>query len=126
MGVINPLTLAGFIVAYTFMAAISAVSIVSTDAGVATDLINNSFNSQVVSVDAGVLEATNPLDAVLEVPKTAGNNFGILLRAMSFQAPIWGHSWSQPIAMIIASIMVAYVIVLGFFGIGLVLRILGR
>lgn len=126
MSLVSPITLAGFIVAYTIMVAVSAVSIGVNDAGVGIELINNTFSSEVVSVDAGVLEATNPLDAVVEVPKTASNNFSLLLRALAFQAPIWGYSWAQPIAVTIGSIMVAYIIALGFFGIGLVLRILGR
>ena len=126
MGVVNPVTLSAFIVTYTILAIVSAISISSNDALQAGDLIDNAFNPEIVTVDTAVLEADNPFEAVIEVPKTADNNFSLIVQALTFQAPIWDHSWTKPIIMIIGAIMAGYVIVLGFFGIGLVLRILGR
>ena len=125
MGVINPITMAGFILAYTLIGLVSAFSIVMSDAGPQTDLINTAFSGNITTVDTDILD-DNLFEAALEVPSASRNMLTLLIQSLTYQAPIWQHSWAQFFQYIHLSITAAYVIVLMFFGIGLLLRVLGR
>lgn len=126
MGLINPAVLAIFFVAYGLIGIISAVSIMSTDVGPQTALVNSAFSPNELQVDTSLLDATNPFEAVGSAPSSAQNNLGLIVDSLTFQAPIWQYSWAQPITIILSLVTAAYLIVLAVFGIGLVLRAFGR
>ncbi len=125
MGVINPITMAGFILAYTLIGIVSAFSIVMSDAGPQTDLINTAFSGNITTVDTDILDQ-NVFQAALEVPSTSRNMLTLLIQSLTYQAPIWQYTWAQPFQYLFLAITAAFVIVFMFFGIGLLLRVLGR
>lgn len=126
MGVINPITLATIITAYVIVSIVSGISILSTELVGPSNLINNSFSPEVTTVDTDLLQSDNAFEALKEIPSTSSNNFNLMVRAMTMQAPFWEHGWASIGRLILGGIFAAYLIVLGFFGLSLLLRALGR
>lgn len=126
MGLINPITLAGFIVGYSIIGIVSAISIMAVDAGPQAQLINTAFAQNELQIDTSLVDADNAIEVIGAAPGVASNHYKVVVQSLTFQAPIWQYSWAKPISYVLMALMVAYLLAIGFFGLGLVLRVFGR